>query len=109
MQMRCRLDVHGEQVGTGIRKVFEIPVRVLHHQVDVELGTLLRRERLECLDDEGAYRDARRESTVHHVDVQPVRAGLQRFARLLVEVSQIGGNDGRRENHGASERRSAGW
>ena len=51
-------------------------------------------ERPEPLHHRDAEGDVGHEVPVHHVDVEPVGAGFERFTRLFLQVGYVGGNNG---------------
>src|SRR5204862_705177 len=59
-----------------------------HHQVHIDrfVGQLAER-----LDHIRAERDVRYEPSVHHIDVQPIRAGLENLSDLVLQSREIGG------------------
>jgi hypothetical protein len=69
---------------------------VLHHEVYIERQARHFGHRLH---DGGADGQVRNEATVHHIDVNPVRAGLLGGAHLFRQPPEIG-----RENRGGNHK-----
>jgi len=80
------LDVHGERVGAGVAKRFEVATRLRHHEVAVEEQPRMRAQRAHDGRPDGEVGD---EVAVHHVDVQPIgRAGD--LPDRLGQVAEVG-------------------
>jgi hypothetical protein len=94
VEVRARLDVDRQDVGTGPREVGEVTLGLDDHQVDVEEGTGLPAKGPERLDDERSDRDVRDETPVHDVDVEPVGSGGDGLASVDGEAPEIGGENG---------------
>ena len=94
-------DVDGAAVGPGVPERLEIAGRVGDHQVAVEeqVGVLAQRGHHRWAD--GQVGD---EVAVHHVDVQPVGAGLD-LADRLGQPPEVRRQDGGRHPHGGPRRR----
>ena len=101
MKVRPRLGMDGDDVGAGFGEGVEERIDGRDHQMDVERLLRVRPERLH---DRGTDRQVRDEMAVHHVDMDPVGAGLVDRANLLAEPGEICREDGRgdeRASHGA--------
>ena len=100
MRSRCGvgLGMHDDQVGAGLGEGLEIGVGRRDHQVGVEAAwSLCGAERLHDVRAEG---DVGHEMAVHHVEMDPVRAGLVDRAHLLAQAGEVGGEDrGSDEDH----------
>src|SRR3546814_2095743 len=81
----------GDDVGAGFSEGFEEMIDRRDHQMDIE-GLL--RVRTERLHHAGSYRDVGDEMAVHHVDMDPVGAGLVNGTDFLAQAREIGGEDG---------------
>ena len=97
--VRRGLRVKGDRVGAGLDEVRDVPLGALDHQVHVEqrLGAL--RLLAQRGDDERPDGDRRHEVTVHHVDVDHPRAGVEHLLDLLSEAGEVGREDRRRHVH----------
>ena len=97
LQMRAGFDVDRQDVCAGSNEVFEQRVWMGHHEVHVDgqLGGASY-----GFDDERADGDVGDEVAVHHVDVDPSGAGELGGSYLIVEVSEVGGEDGRGDDEG---------
>jgi hypothetical protein len=87
VEVRARFGVGRDDIGAGSREGFEIGIDWRDHQVDVE-GLL--RVRAQLLDDGGTDGDVRNEMTVHHVDMDHVRAGRIDSPDFLTQRRKIG-------------------
>ena len=92
MHVRPRLDVHGDDVGAGVGKRLEIGIAWRDHQMHVEHFLGVRAQRLHHA---GADRDIRNEMPIHHVDVDPIGAGVIDRAYLFAELGEVGGQNRR--------------
>ena len=92
VDVRARLDVHGDDVGAGLGEGLEIGIAGRDHQVHVEHLPGVRAQRLHHVRADG---DIRHEVAVHDVDVDPVGAGGIDRAHLLAELGEVGGQDRR--------------
>ncbi len=72
MQMRPRLDMDRNEIGAGLGEILEEGIARRDHQMHVEEGLRVRPERLHHA---RADRDVRHEMPVHHIDMDPIRAG----------------------------------
>ena len=80
-----------------------MPVRIGHHEVDVQLYTSLVGERLEALDHVRTHAQVGDEVAIHHVDVQPRHLLVERVANLTTELEEVRGQDrGYDVEHGRS-------
>src|SRR3546814_10197784 len=77
----------GDDVGAGFSEGFEEMIDRRDHQMDIE-GLL--RVRTERLHHAGSYRDVGDEMAVHHVDMDPVGAGLVNGTDFLAQAREIG-------------------
>ena len=82
MQMgrRAWLGLHQEMIGAGVREGGKIALRLDDHQVNVERLCRRAADRLQHDRPDG---DVRNETSVHHVDVDPVGAGRIDRAHLF--------------------------
>jgi hypothetical protein len=71
MDGRGRFGMDEEVIGTGLGKIREVALRLGDHQVYVERP---HRATPHGFDDQRSDRDARHKATIHHVDVDPIRA-----------------------------------
>ena len=101
VDMRARLDMHGDDVGAGLGEGFQIGVAWRDHQVHVEQLPAVWAQRLH---DVGADRDVGHEMAVHDVDMDPVGPGGIDRAHLLAELCEVGGQDGRGDEERAGHR-----
>ena len=83
-------DMHGDDVGAGLGERLEIRVARRDHQVHVEHLLAVRPQRLHHVRPDRNVGD---EMAVHHVDMDPVGAGLIDGADLVAELGKIGGKD----------------
>ena len=91
MPIRSGLGVDGDDVRAGIGKRLNIVIGVDNHEVDIDDALGRRTDRL---DDEWPNRDVRNESTVHDIDVNPIRAGLAHGPDFGLKSAKIGGKNG---------------
>mmetsp|Transcript_69580 Transcript_69580/g.188051 ORF Transcript_69580/g.188051 Transcript_69580/m.188051 type:complete len:374 (+) Transcript_69580:542-1663(+) len=106
---RRGLAVDGYDVGPGLREVLDALLGLHDHEVAVHhgVGELL----AERVHDQRPDGDVGHEAAVHRVDVDPVRARLDRISDLLSEAREVGREDGGRDLHGLlprAQRRHAG-
>ena len=103
MEVRPRLGMDGDDVGAGLGEGLEEGIDRRDHQMDVERLGGVRPQRLHHRRADGEVGD---EMAVHHVDMDPVGAGLVDRADLLAEPGEIGGEDRGRDAdrllHGAN-------
>ena len=85
----------GDDVGACLREGVEEAIDWRDHQMDVERFLRVRAERLHH---NGADGEVGHEVAVHHVDMDPVGAGLVDRAHFIAEFGEIGGKDGRRDD-----------
>ena len=78
--------MHGDDIGAAVRKFREIPVRILNHEMHVEDPV---RHRTERADHRHAEGDRRNEGTVHHVDMDILRAGPVHREDVIGKVCEI--------------------
>ena len=90
MEVRPGLGMDGDDVGAGLGEGVEERVDRRDHQMDVERLGGVRAERLHH---RRADREVGHEMAVHHVDVDPVGAGLVDRAHFLAEPGEVGGED----------------
>ena len=81
--MRARLGMHGDVVAARLGEGLEIGVAGRDHQMRVEHLLGVRPHRL---DDIRAVGNVRHKVSVHHVEMDPVGAGLVDGADLLAEL-----------------------
>ena len=101
MEVRAGFGMDGDDVRAGLGEGVEERIDRRDHQVDVERLLRVRPERLHH---RRADREVGDEMAVHHVDMDPVGAGLVDRAHFLAEPGEIGGEDRRgdeRAGHGA--------
>ncbi len=91
MHVRAGLHVHRDDVGAGLRERLEVGIAGRDHQVRVEHLFRMRSHRCNRA---GPERDIRHEVPVHHVEMDPVRAGFIDRAHFLAELGEVGGKDG---------------
>jgi hypothetical protein len=96
MQVRQHLDVHGEPCGAGLDERIEIPIRILDHQVHVERPGGDPRD---GLDHGRPNREVGHEVTVHHIDVNEIRAAALHGGDVAGQMGEIRRQDGRRQAH----------
>ena len=97
MQVGAGFHLHADDVGTGLGEVGHVALRLDDHQVHVQgLG----RDGPQGLHDQGADGDVGHEAAVHHVDVDPVGAGLVDGTDVFAETGEIGREDRRRDHQG---------
>ena len=94
VQVRHRLDVHGNHVGAGGDELVDIPIRLFDHQVHVERPG---RDALDRADDRRANGDVRHEVAVHHVDMDQVGAAPFDRGDVAPEVREVCREDRRRD------------
>ena len=94
MEVRPGLGVDGENVGPRLGEGVEELIDRRDHQMDVERLCRVRTQRLH---DGGTDGEVRHKMAVHHVDMDPVGAGLIDCAHFFPELCEIGGED-RRSN-----------
>ena len=73
-------------IGAGFGEVGEIALRLDDHQVHIEW---LVRAAPHRFDDDRPDRDVRREATIHHINMDPIRARRIDGVNLLGETSKI--------------------
>ena len=80
--------VNGDVIGTSPGKTFDVALRLIDHQMDVQV---LCRILCNLFNDELAEGDVRHEATIHHIEVKPVGfGGIYEFDGLI-EAAEIGG------------------
>ncbi len=89
VEMRSRLDVHGDVVGARLRELRHLPLGALDHQVHVDDRPGAVHLIGQRADHQGAERDRRDEVPVHHVDVDDARAGRQHLGDLRAQAGEI--------------------
>ena len=82
-----RLHMDGDQVRAGGDELRQIEVRPGNHQVDIEEDVVRLMHRL---DDGRAEGNVFHEMPVHHVQMHPVRAGVDRAADFVADAGKIG-------------------
>ena len=103
VEMRSGLRMYGHAVGAGLGKGREVGIGRRDHQVAVEerLGAIADR-----LDDGRAEGDVGHEMPVHHVEMDPVRAGGRDGLDLIAQPGEVRSQDGGRNqglgDHGCS-------
>jgi len=102
MQVRCRLHVHGDARGPGVDKGIHLPLRLDHHQVDVEGKA---GHAAQALHHQRTHGDGRHEATVHDVDVDEVGAAPLRGGHLVAQASEVCGQDADGDLDGAAQGR----
>ena len=95
VKVRPGLRVDGDDVGAGLGESIEERVDRRDHQVDVER---LGRVRAERFHDGGPDRQVGHEMAVHHIDVDPVGAGLIDRTHFLAKAGEVRGEDRRRDD-----------
>ncbi len=96
--MRAGLGMHRDVIAAGLGEGLKIRVAGRDHQVRVEDLFGVRAHRL---DDVGAVGNVGHEMPVHHVEMDPVGAGLVHGADLFAQFGEIGRQDRRRDDEGA--------
>ena len=90
VQVLRRLEVHGDVVGTGARDVADVALGALDHHVHIHDRT----RRVDEIGDrphrDGSEGDGGNEVTVHHVDVDHARPGLQHLVDLGTQPREVG-------------------
>ena len=94
VEVGAGLGVHADSVGALARVVGDRAFRFLDHQVHVEGAIGGGRDRGQ---ERRPDRQVRHEVPVHHVDVDPVGAGLAHEANLFRESAEVAGQDGGRD------------
>ena len=97
MQMRAGFGMHGDVVAAGLGEGFEIGIARRDHQMRVEDLLGMRAHRL---DDVGAVGNVRHKMPVHHVEMDPVGAGLIHRADFFAELGEIRSQDRRCDDEG---------
>ena len=90
MNRRARLGLHQQMIGAGTSEVGEIAFRLDDHQMNVER---LRGRAADRLKHDRSEGDIGNETAVHHVHMDPVRAGNIDGADLFTQSSEIGRQD----------------
>src|SRR5215217_3985230 len=98
MEVRPRLGMDGDDIGPTLGKVCEIGIGRRDHQVAVEH---LVRHPADRLHYRRAKADIGNEVTIHHVDMDIVRAGLDDRPDFIPQPRKVGGQDGWRDAKGA--------
>ena len=93
--MRPALSVDGDDVGARFGESGDIGIDRRNHQMHVERERRMRPQRGDDARPEG---DVGHEMPVHHIEMNPVGAGLRHRARLLAQPREIG-----RENRGRDD------
>ena len=101
MQVRARLEVNEDGVGSGTGERLDVLLGLDDHEVDVE-GKL--RHLAHRFDHDGPDGDVGHEPAVHHVDVDDVRARLLDRPNLFRKPTKIGRQDGGCDSHTAHAR-----
>ena len=83
--------MHGDQVSPRRSKVLGVEGRVLDHQVHVVKG--VGQSLVQALEHRGAIADVGHKVTIHHVNVQHVRTGVQGGPALCGQIGQVGRKD----------------
>ena len=84
MDRRGRLRWNEEMIGASLGKVDEVALGLDDHQVHIKRLT---RVAPDCFDNHRPERDIRHKTAVHHVDMNPVRAGRIDGANLIREMA----------------------
>src|SRR5262249_47644078 len=95
MDMRPGLDVHRNDVRSGLGEGFEVRIAWRDHQMDIERLFGERTNRANHVRPDGNVGD---EMAVHDIDMDPIGAGGVDRAYFLAEFGKIGGQDGRRDD-----------
>ena len=90
VEVRPGLGMDGDDVGARLGEGVEEGIDRRDHQMDVERLGGVRPKRLHH---RRADREVGHEMAVHHVDVDPVGAGLVDRAHFLAELGEVGGED----------------
>ena len=90
MQMRTGLGMDGDVIAAGLGEGLEIGIARRDHQMRVEDLLGVRAHRLDHVRPVG---NVRHEMPVHHVEMDPVGAGLIDRADFLAQFGEIGGQD----------------
>ena len=90
--MGADLRVNGQNIRSGLRESLDILIRIVYHQMDVEYHHRFPADGLDDRDTQGIIRD---KMSVHHVDMQVLRACLLYLPYILAKCREIGGQDGR--------------
>src|SRR5262245_7010990 len=102
VQVRAGFHMHRDDVRARLGEGFEVGIARRDHQVHVEDLAAMRPQRLHDVRPDG---DVGHEVAVHHVDVDPVGAGLVDRAHLLAEPGEIRCENGRRNGKRSGHRR----
>lgn len=94
VQVGTCLHVNRDDIRPGFCEIIYVPVRRFNHQVHVQHRLHLITQGAKGLHYNGTHRDVRDEVPIHHVDVNPIGAGLQRFAGVVFQTREIGGENG---------------
>jgi hypothetical protein len=73
MKMWTGFNLYRNDIGTGLGKLWNVFFGLDDHQVNIQ-G--FRRHWTQCLNNQGANRDVGDETTVHHINVNPVSTRL---------------------------------
>mmetsp|Transcript_156 Transcript_156/g.559 ORF Transcript_156/g.559 Transcript_156/m.559 type:complete len:269 (+) Transcript_156:160-966(+) len=89
------LGVHADDVSAGLCKVSHALLRLDNHQMHVQdlVG-----HGAEGIHNQGANGDVGHEAAIHHVDVHPVAASIVNGSHLLTKPSEVGREDGGRDD-----------
>ena len=79
VKMRTTFHMHRNDVGARRNEIVHIPARLLDHQMHIQLGPGLVGKRPKRFHHEGAHCNVRHEPSIHHINMEPVDAGIQRF------------------------------
>jgi hypothetical protein len=97
VDVRSRLGVDGYDVGARFRERLDLPLRAVDHQVYVENRAAAVDELAQRFDDERPDRDRGDEVTVHHVDVDHLRARVEDHRHVPAQVGEVRREDRRRD------------
>jgi hypothetical protein len=101
MDRGARFAMDQQMIGAGLGEVVEVMLRLDDHQMDIDR---LRGCPAHRFDDDRADRDVRHKAAVHHIDMDPIAAGMVGGAHLVGKPAEISRQYRRRDDNGAGHR-----